>query len=188
MNERFSLDMTRDIYQFIRWDKTASNDNILCIIGKDEFIHFYDSLPKSCVVISIADPFESNNDRSIPNTLLSMFNDYIKLHFHDLDKPFANLKYFTKDEANLLSEFIKKNKDKQFIVHCEAGMSRSAAIAKSILLWLDNCDDLNNETMIDKHYRYYPNKLVLKLLSESLFGYEINMPIKEKDLNNEEIF
>lgn len=174
MNEKkFSLDLTRDIYQFIQWDKTISNDNILCVIGKEEFFHFYETLPKSCVVISIADPYTNNLDRSVPNCLLSTFNDYIKFYFHDLEKPFADLKTFSREEAIILSNFIKKNKDKQFIIHCEAGMSRSGAIAKSILLWLHNCTNINEITIIDTHFRYYPNKLVLKLLLEELFNIEI---------------
>ena len=42
-------------------------------------------------------------------------------------------KDFTKAQAEYIVKFVKKHKDKQFVVHCFAGLSRSAAVA----LWIE---------------------------------------------------
>lgn len=59
----------------------------------------------------------------------------LQLGFHDIDS-YLGEKYtiFSKEHAIKIIEWIEKHKDVySFIVHCEAGISRSAAVTKFLL-------------------------------------------------------
>lgn len=65
--------------------------------------------------------------------LILFFNDY-KMHnlsFFQKIKGLIGMKtsYLNKIDALKIIEYIKKNKEKDFIIHCEYGRSRSVAIA-----------------------------------------------------------
>lgn len=72
-------------------------------------------------------------DLDHPNVLRLWFDDVEQ----DTDK-FSptnqeKVKAFTVEDAKIVRNFIKKNKDKEtFIVHCSAGISRSGAVAQFI--------------------------------------------------------
>lgn len=93
-------------------------------------------------------PFdEAEKIETLPDDtrLISIYNDHeefwkLKVHgdkvhkqtFSDItaDKQYSSRKYFAinYDQACEIVEFIEMNKDKNFIVNCHAGISRSAAI------------------------------------------------------------
>jgi predicted protein tyrosine phosphatase len=67
------------------------------------------------------------------------------LVFHDLDKPIKDYKIFDKEQAKQIIKFVDKvaNDILILVVHCDAGVSRSAAVAKFVaekygLLFPDN--------------------------------------------------
>jgi predicted protein tyrosine phosphatase len=94
-------------------------------------------LPDNTVLISInecyGDVYPLKLDRNGSNILTVRFadvqSDGHKRMGHDLKKI---------DEYNnlLILEFINNNKDKNFIIHCHAGISRSSAVALFIHLTL----------------------------------------------------
>ena len=90
------------------------------------------SLSDSVCVISITDP-DSNS------VVLDLHEaDILRLEFHDLDRTHSSLSevtYFSKSLARQIVNFVLCNSSshtKQLIVHCEAGVSRSPAVAMAI--------------------------------------------------------
>lgn len=69
------------------------------------------------------------------------WNDLLQVQFHDIDVEIdiepgtihqvfgAQITPFNEQQAHQIIQFIKNNKGKPFIVHCDAGMSRSVAVA-----------------------------------------------------------
>lgn len=87
-------------------------------------------LPKDHVLISInqeepEELFPLQIDRNLPGVLT--------LRFSDLTKPLnykgTILNPINKEQTLQLLAFIEKYKDKNFIIHCAAGISRSAGVA-----------------------------------------------------------
>jgi predicted protein tyrosine phosphatase len=88
------------------------------------------------------------------NVKIMYFGDYLYPGEHS----------FTEEQAKELYEFIKENKDKSMaIIHCGAGISRSAAIGTFIF-------DFYGETTFEEfkrdNPRIHPNFYIYKLLKE----------------------
>ncbi len=82
----------------------------------------------------------------------------LSLGFHDLDKKYNDYKIFSKKDAYSIFEFLKQNKStKNIVIHCDAGIARSPAIAAA-LAKIFNFDDL-------KYFKkYLPNRLVYRTM------------------------
>lgn len=81
-------------------------------------------------------PIISINDPESILSKLEHFTDRIYLQFHDIDRDVPNyngtgkdLKTITDKQAKEIVDFCEKHKSNSIIVHCEAGISRSAAVA-----------------------------------------------------------
>lgn len=87
-------------------------------------------LPSNTVLISIneqhADLYKLSLDRKNPNVLTVQFCDITGKYLDNR----TNLLYLPMSEEIGLKilDFVNRNKDKDFIVHCAAGVSRSAAV------------------------------------------------------------
>lgn len=62
----------------------------------------------------------------------------LRLEFHDLDRPIDGLddyKLFMPDDARQIADFVRgvKSKIGTLLIHCEAGISRSASVAAAVL-------------------------------------------------------
>lgn len=106
----------------------------------------------------------------------STIKDVIYLRLNDIEEDIyinGRLRYksATLDNLKGLKDFIDKNKHLDIIVHCDAGISRSSAIAIAIHRYL-GLDD----SWIWNSNEYYPNRLVLRLALEE-FG--INQTIDD---------
>lgn len=98
----------------------------------------------------------------------------IRLKFNDLERDygdkirapkqgdFSGLKMF-------IDAFVERGNIEDIIVHCEAGISRSSAVAAVIARYL-NLDEFN---LIWNNDRYIPNELVYRLASNE-FGLEVS--------------
>ena len=88
-----------------------------------------ETLPKNWVLISIND----EHCDLIPLKLDRKDKRILTLTFSDTNAPleYKGLTYrpLYEDDAHKILKFIEKNKDKNFLIHCRAGISRSAAIA-----------------------------------------------------------
>ena len=60
--------------------------------------------------------------------------DWTRLEFHDIDKPESGMVLFSENMARQIIDFVERIKDTKslLIVHCNAGVSRSAAVARFV--------------------------------------------------------
>jgi len=78
-------------------------------------------------IISITEPGRIAN-------LHCDWRDILRLQFHDIDAVTPGLTLFSEDQAKEILTFLDRTKEKCtfLIVHCNAGISRSAAVAKFV--------------------------------------------------------
>jgi len=108
-----------------------------------------------CAIISITDaisiPVSFNPNKNIVGILRLTFDDT------DVASPYS----ITKRDAVNIIEFVEKYKDitDNFIVHCEAGISRSAGVAAALSKIYNgsDCDIFDNPM-------YKPNMLVYNIV------------------------
>ena len=99
--------------------------------------------------------------------------DLLRLNFWDIANPSQKMvevedpKLFNKDQADQIISFVNRNWDKinVLMVHCEAGLSRSPAIAAAITYFKIGKD----ETQWYFH-KYMPNGFVYKTILEHYYG------------------
>lgn len=68
---------------------------------------------------------------------------FITLAFDDVEIYYANCYPITEQQARKIAKFVMRYKDsvEQIIVHCDAGISRSAGVAAAIAKYLNGSDD-----------------------------------------------
>ena len=111
------------------------------ILNRKEAKKFsYESHDFKTAIISITDTdkadvvFDKNETNGIKAVL--------KLKFDDVERDYKNEHCITKEDAENIVKFVNKNKNKvdKFIVHCEAGVSRSAGVGAAIMKALNGDD------------------------------------------------
>ena len=111
------------------------------ILNRKEAKKFsYESHDFKTAIISITDTdkadviFEKNEINGIRAVL--------RLKFDDVERDYKNEHCITKEDAENIVKFVNKNKNKvdKFIVHCEAGVSRSAGVGAAIMKALNGDD------------------------------------------------
>lgn len=111
------------------------------ILNRKEAKKFsYESHDFKSAIISITDTdkadviFEKNEANGIRAVL--------RLKFDDVERDYKNEHCITKEDAESIVKFVNKNKNKvdKFIVHCEAGVSRSAGVGAAIMKALNGDD------------------------------------------------
>lgn len=140
------------------------------IIGKEEFKKISskmdDETKKDLVLISITEP---DNDY-IEKEYIEGFHDVLETKFWDIEKDItdslSNVTYsaITKTEGQKIKEFILKNKDKCFLIHCHAGISRSAGVGCAVECIVNFGGNIyeyqTSYSDIKSHQRYAPNYTV----------------------------
>lgn len=113
--------------------------------------------PDDTLIISI-----SNIDQSTPKINA---NNILLLHFDDEEKPHANA--MTELDAKKIVDIVKlhKNKINEIIVHCGAGVSRSAGVAAALGKWLNGDDGF-----IFNNFKYCPNFTCYRLVLNEALG------------------
>lgn len=143
------------------------------VMGIDEYKEYQKSLTikdrENIALISITEPETSSE---YPQTKLSELNpilvlwyaDVIEIKFWDIEDEIAGYKPLTDEQGKQLREFIIKNKDKKFLIHCKAGQSRSAAVAKATECLLlhngDVYDYMTSSSLLSDFKRYQYNRTV----------------------------
>jgi predicted protein tyrosine phosphatase len=165
---------------------SISDDLIKGIVGREEIIKYSENdfkelkKDKDTVIISITDPDKS----SLSDDMLNKFKDSLSIQFWDIEKgnEVGNYIPISEEKGYIIKEFILKNKNNNFIVHCEAGISRSAGVGLAIYMLIrDNGDDYlfaTSPNPITAHHRYHPNWSVFDAITK----------VKEKKKNNIKIF
>ena len=141
--------MTRDL-QFLVVSRDEIEDGLL--------------LRAPYIVISIADP-GSPQPKIRPSGLC---RGILRLRFHDAESVAGfvappEIKQMTQRQALAIWQFVQKHLSdiKLIVVHCEAGMSRSPAVAAAICKGLGWADSRFFE-------EYQPNMLVYRLVLEAM--------------------
>jgi predicted protein tyrosine phosphatase len=129
------------------------------------------------------------NDVSVPHVIISITNpgtaparvrmndntlQVLRLEFEDMEdnpnyrtamyaKAFGEPKLFNRRQAQQIKQLVENVEPEMVVVHCEAGISRSAAVAAALSKHY-NGDDRG----IWVSTRYFPNKLVYNVLLDVL--------------------
>ena len=125
------------------------------IMNKHEAADFYAFSPYA--VIGVVSHYDTHP------TLQEGFVDALRLKFYDTDFEMGSYPAMTSTDAVEILEFVEKTKNKvdYFVIHCNAGISRSSGIAAALSL-IYNKDD----KWVFSNPRYVPNMLVYrKILS-----------------------
>ena len=147
----------------LHFDKiiTVETKRIRGIVGKDEYLFMYNNDmidKKNTVLIAIHDPSHFVH----PYIKTEGFDDVLQMQFWDTEWLDGNYPTINEEQANHLRDFILKNGDKSFFIHCSAGVSRSAGIGCAVGTLLDNVPFEDN--VIKKHTRYEPNEVVYRMI------------------------
>jgi len=112
------------------------------------------------VLISIVDPDVEYLDSEVTKN----FKGYIGLKFWDIEEQIGNYSPISTLQAEEIRDFIVKNQDKKFLIHCMAGQSRSAGVACAVECIVNFDGDVYNyqtgSSDVKAHPRYYPNLTV----------------------------
>lgn len=101
------------------------------------------------VVISIGSPGESYElKRGWEDVLRIEFDDVVKI---PLGMAGHNIIAFCDTHAEIIHEFIEKHKDKDFLIHCSAGVSRSVAVGSFMREVFDDVELKLHEIHTDEH-------------------------------------
>lgn len=122
---------------------------------------------KTSAVISISDPEKPFVSYIDPTNLIK---GELKLKFHDIEKEHEDLKTpqyktITSSEAKLIADFIKEfaTNIEIFVINCEAGISRSSAIAAVISEYI-----YKTSYWVWSSPMYHPNQTVYNLVKAEL--------------------
>ena len=125
-------------------------------------------------IISISTPnvdyFYLKVEPTDENRVVAILN----LEFMDADCPGDNDVYgnpttisdlMSDEDAKTVVDFVEQYKDKRILVHCDAGISRSSAVAAAILKHYTGNDDM----IFDSRW-YNPNRWVYRKVLEAFEG------------------
>lgn len=136
------------------------NELIAAVFGKEEYLMAYNNGEiegEDMVLIAIHDPGNAPH----PATKVEGFHDVLQMHFWDIEESFANYEMISKEQGQEIKNFIIKNKDKQFLIHCAAGVSRSAGTACAVECIVNykgnNYDYKTSHSDVRNHPRYSIN-------------------------------
>lgn len=152
--------------------ETISTPTIEAIISREEMqcaIHQGVLDKENLVIISISEPIqEGYDDEKLSDEEVQGFKDSLRIKFWDIEEDFCDYKIISDEVALEIQNFILKNLESRFIVHCRAGVSRSAAVGRAIecikFFGIGEEAKYNYKTSFDSeisaHSRYSPNLTV----------------------------
>lgn len=147
----------------------------LAILNRQNVAKFTDGANKNTILIRIA----GGGDEGSQFEDLPFEADYhnVRRWVFDDCTTSINSDYFpngpiNEEQAAEIAEFLHKNRNKNLVVHSEAGISRSSAVGKAWSVWLDN---LQLAALIEDCGVYWPNELVYKLVLQALQRLDLQM-------------
>lgn len=151
------------------------------IMSRKKFLEYIPKT-KDVVAIRISDTLpikEVAEKRYLDVLRLSFYDEYILDEDIDRNTPWGTNR-FTDDYVEQVNNFIEKYKDKQFIIHCEQGISRSSAVGYYILKKLNCTEELNDKK---DSCLYFPNIEVYGKLIGKIYNRENAVDLRN-ELNN----
>ncbi|EHN58126.1 hypothetical protein [Oenococcus kitaharae] len=136
------------------------------ILSRASFLTYVPDLPKEQVVaIRIGDkraPLKDSASQYYLDSLSMAFFDERTLFEDQINRSYGTgSNMFSEKDKRLVDDFVDKYQDKYFVIHCEEGKSRSAAIGYYILKKLGCTKELNQKK---ESGRFDPNPQVYGLL------------------------
>lgn len=132
------------------------------------------------IIISINEVFGplAAFDRHNPNLV-----DVLSLRFSDVESDEPD--HMAEEDAKQVIQFINKyiNSVDQIVVHCGAGISRSAGVAAALMLIINGDDSL-----IFDNPKFCPNRCCYRTVLNTFFGSYSEEAIEEKFRHNIEIW
>lgn len=126
------------------------------------------------VIISINDVHDTANKFNRSPELV----DVLTLYFDDVEQGDAYC--IEKEDAEKIIKFMNKHMDvDECIVHCTAGVSRSAGVCAALMLIINGSDD-----EIFNNYRFCPNRTCYRKVLDAYFGSYSEEAIDEKFRKN----
>jgi protein-tyrosine phosphatase len=124
-----------------------------------------------CVIISINDVSDEANKLNRNNNITAV----CPLFFDDVECNQQN--HMSREDADKIIQFVNThlNNVDEIIVHCGAGVSRSAGVCAALMLILTGDD-----SAIFNCGKYRPNMHCYRLVLESYFGYYNKEPIDKR--------
>ena len=156
---------------------TISTNAIEAIISRNEIkelIRTNNIDKENLVLITIGEP-DNKIDSKLTLEETKDFKDVLMIEFWDIEEDFNDYKIISDEQGKIIQDFILKNLDNRFIINCQAGKSRSAAVGKAIecLKFFGTGEESKYSyqtgfsSEIDAHTRYYPNLTVFdKIIKE----------------------
>lgn len=144
--------------------------NVTVMSRRDAIRYCYQPHRDKTIMISISDPYSAymrGPFASKENGVKAI----LPLEFADAETPGKDVYYRDVDEKDLITEtdaqkvrdFLMRHPDTDVIVHCDAGISRSAGVGAAILKWATGDD-----TAIFDNPRFHPNMLCYRKVLETL--------------------
>lgn len=119
-------------------------------------------------MISIGTPHEDYKEAPFCSATNNVV-DICFVQFFDLDNTYPIKEGLMKyEDAKRIAEFISKYEDKNIIVHCDAGQSRSAGVAAAISRYYNNYDFEYFENPC-----YTPNMFCYRLMMNAMINYDL---------------
>jgi protein-tyrosine phosphatase len=139
---------------------------IVEVMSRNKATEFsFEAHNKRIAVISISDTDKESPEFS-DDSKNGIFQR-LRLHFDDVEIDDENC--ITDEQASEISDFVFKVRDEadKIVVHCEAGISRSAGVAAAIMKYL-NGDDWG----VFDNPRYCPNNTCYRKVLNALYENE----------------
>jgi len=94
-----------------------------------------------------------------------LYEDILEVLFADIDQPSVYDQLMTEEQAQQIFNFMDKYRDRKFVVHCQAGISRSSAVGCS---WAHMNGLPELEEKIRRTPCFYPNAHVYRRLVDAI--------------------
>lgn len=136
----------------------------------------FGNIPEKTIIISITDVGSEDNRFNRQSNLV----DVCRVKFDDVEKGEENC--ITKSDAQKIVDFMKKYDDIQnVIVHCEAGVSRSAGCCAALMLACNGSD-----MEIFSNPVFCPNMTVYRTVLNTFMGVDDTWVFPEEETTEKE--
>lgn len=153
----------------MRARQTYQGENIKLLVLSRAHVELEEHTPlEPHILISITDPYDGTSRKDCGEAVLfhsEQRKDVLRLSFFDISETVGNTTPMSEVQANEVFQFVSKWKDDigLIVVHCEAGISRSAGVAAALSKWINDDDMFFFET-------YCPNNLVYNRVLHAIYG------------------
>jgi len=152
--------------------------NVTVMSRRNAVLYCGQKNPDKSVMISISDPRMVYNDEPFISEDNGI-TDMLKLSFSDADgkgldvygNPVEESDLMTDEDARKVAAFVYAHQDVYILVHCDAGISRSAGVAAAILKHFTGDD-----SAVFNSGRHYPNMWCYRKTLNALHDMKREVP------------